>query len=83
MTLIPGIVDYILIINGHAHTGIDIPTDQCNVHTVSRDNVGFDMCGYRSVLDSGKVDLTQYHYFIFLNDGMLGPFLPLYYRGPW
>jgi len=74
-------VDYYFIVNDHKH-GLEIP-QQCNLFVVKRDNFGFDLCAYRSLLDSGLVDLSQYNYFFFINDGIMGPFLPSYFRDPW
>jgi len=77
-----GIVDYYFIVNGHKHYGLEIPK-QCNLFIVKRNNDGFDLCAYRTLLDSGLVDLSKYNYFFFLNDGIMGPFLPSYFRDPW
>jgi len=76
-----GIVDYVIIINGYLHDGIDFP-DLCNVWIVKREN-SMDFCAYRMVLGAGVVDLSEYNYFFFINAEVVGPFLPSYWNDSW
>jgi len=77
-----GVVDYYFIVNGRDDGGVVFPV-QCNVVVVRKDENGADMCSYRTILERPEINISQYTYFFFINAGIMGPFIPTYYRDPW
>ena len=65
-------VDYIIVINDHT-CPIQIPT-YSNLKVIRRDNIGFDFGGHKAALDS--LEGKSYDYYMFMNSGVIGPFLP-------
>lgn len=75
---------YIIVINGH-NCSIEIPHHE-NIVILKRDNIGFDFGAHRASLDYLKSlykDNIPYDFFIFLNCGVIGPFVPKYHKHPW
>jgi hypothetical protein len=74
---------FIFVINGH-NCSIEIP-DYENCVILKRDNIGYDFGAHRASLDyltdlySCSVKDIPFDYFIFMNCGVIGPFLPKYY----
>lgn len=69
-------VIFILVINGGVCSA-SIPKYK-NVIIINRPNIGFDFGGHNCALNYIKDKLT-FDYFIFMNCGVIGPFLPSYY----
>jgi hypothetical protein len=75
---------FIIVVNGHK-CSIELPNyDNCIV--IKRDNVGFDFGAHRESIDyllnlynCVNVNDIPYDNFIFINCGVIGPFLPTYY----
>ena len=67
-------VTYIFIINGNK-CSINIPEYQ-NIHIIRRENEGHDFASWSHALKNHNY--SKYDRFIFLNDTVIGPFLPLY-----
>ena len=54
------------------------------VHVVVRENVGFDMCGSKLVLERGLAARPgTYTHVVLMNGSVRGPFLPTYVAGSW
>src|SRR5439155_21004241 len=74
---------YVIIINGHK-CSIELPNYN-NCIVLKKDNTGFDFgahyFGIQYLKEKFKCDVNEfpYDYFIFLNAGVIGPFLPSYY----
>lgn len=68
--------DYIIAVNGR-HCSVEIPD---GVKVLKRDNRGFDFGAYTDALNSTT---TKYDYYMFLNAGQRGPFLPSYWPRKW
>jgi hypothetical protein len=64
--------DYIIAVNGR-HCSVEIPD---GVKVLKRDNKGFDFGAYTDGLNSVT---GKYDYYMFLNAGQRGPFLPVYW----
>jgi hypothetical protein len=64
--------DYIIAVNGR-HCSVEIPD---GVKVIKRDNKGFDFGAYTDGLNSVT---CKYDYYMFLNAGQRGPFLPSYW----
>jgi hypothetical protein len=71
-------VFFIFIIKGLL--SINIPEYE-NVKIIKTDNEGYDFGGYTVALN--YVNINDYDFFIFLNDSVRGPFIPLYCDDPW
>ncbi len=74
---------FIIVINGK-NCSVEIPEfDNCVI--ITRDNTGYDFGAHRASLDyltdlhSCAVKDIPYDYFICMNCGVIGPFLPKYY----
>lgn len=65
-------IDYYFIINNH-HCSVKFPS---NVKIIHRDNIGRDFAAFKHCLDS--INRDEYDYFIFMNDTVIGPFIPRY-----
>ena len=65
---------YVFLINDHK-CSIKIP-HQDNIKIIYRNNIGHDFGAWKHGLDS--IDQNMFNYFIFMNDTVLGPFLPRY-----
>ena len=65
---------YVFIINNHK-CSLQIPK-QDNIKVITRDNIGHDFGSWAHGLTSICTD--TYDYFIFMNDTVMGPFLPRY-----
>jgi hypothetical protein len=77
------LIDYLFVINdgdigGKISPPQEILDSYSNISVVHRDNQGMDWGAYTDVLQSKKSDgsLNDYDYFIFLNQTIIGPFLP-------
>jgi hypothetical protein len=73
---------FIIVINGPS-CSIELPKYN-NVITIKRDNIGYDFGAHRASIDYllnlyGNILYIPYDNFIFLNCGVIGPFLPSYY----
>ncbi len=74
---------FIIVINGQK-CSIEIPKFE-NCVIIKRDNSGYDFGAHRTSLDyltdlhSCAVKDIPYDYFLFMNCGVIGPFLPKYY----
>lgn len=86
-------VSYIFLINNHK-CSVSIPEYFKNVKVIKRDNIGIDFASWsegliesnesKSVSSQSKSFATEsYDYFIFLNDTVIGPFLPRYNKIEW
>ena len=64
-------IDFYIIINGHT-VSVDIPKKD-NLKIKYRDNVSFDFGAYSEIILNE--DMSNYNYFIFLNDSVRGPYL--------
>ena len=71
-------VFYIFVIKGLL--SIDIPKYE-NIRIIKTENKGYDFGGYIDSLNS--INIKDYDFFIFLNDTVRGPFIPLYFDKPW
>ena len=71
-------IDFIIISNDKNNI-IEIPN---YVKTLYRDNIGYDFGGWSDALLTDKI-YENYDHFIFVNSSVIGPFLPLYYKGKW
>lgn len=71
-------VDFMIICN---NPSISFPVPSY-VNIIFRENTGFDFGGWSEGLLKDNI-YKGYDYFIFVNSSVLGPFLPLYYRGRW
>lgn len=71
-------VFFIFIIKGLL--SINIPEYE-NVKIIKTDNEGYDFGGYTDALN--YVNINDYDFYIFLNDSVRGPFIPLYCDDPW
>lgn len=76
-------VDYLFVIQGH-ECSVKLPEDHPRVTVLRTDNSGFDLGGHgkgiRHLLDDTEQLLSlPYDYYIFLNGGQRGPFLPSYW----
>ncbi len=71
-------VDFIIICNNPS-ISFKVPS---YVKVIFRENTGFDFGGWSEALLKDDT-YKRYDYFIFVNSSVLGPFLPLYYRGRW
>lgn len=78
---------YVIIINGYK-CSIDLPIYN-NCIVLKKDNTGFDFGAYNFAIKyleelfNCKTKDFSYDYFIFLNAGVTGPFLPTYYNLHW
>jgi hypothetical protein len=73
---------YIFVINGNVCNVDIVEGDNCVI--IRRDNVGYDFGAHRASIDYlinlyGDFDSVPYDNYIFLNCGVIGPFLPSYY----
>ena len=76
---------YIFVINGEK-CSIDIPV-QSNIVILKRNNIGFDFGAHAHAIryllnkctTTNKIEDLSIKYFIFMNCGVIGPFLPVYY----
>ena len=68
-------ITYCFVIQGYV-CSVDIP-NMSNVYAIKRANIGFDFGAHRATLDN--FDLHDFDYFVFMNCGVVGPFLPAYY----
>jgi hypothetical protein len=64
---------YVFLINNHKYSSV-IP-NQKNIKIICRDNVGHDFGSWKHGLDTIN---RNFDYYIFMNDTVLGPFLPRY-----
>ena len=67
-------VIYIFVINGNK-CSINIPKYE-NIYIIRRDNKGHDFASWSHALKNHNY--SEYDRFIFLNDTVIGPFIPLY-----
>lgn len=74
---------FIFVINGH-NCAVQLPTyDNCVI--LKRDNIGFDFGAHRASIDyltetyKCAVQDIPFDYFICMNCGVIGPFLPAFY----
>lgn len=65
---------YVFLINNHKYS-VNIP-NQNNIKIICRDNIGHDFGSWKQGLES--INKNYFDYFIFMNDTVLGPFLPRY-----
>lgn len=78
---------YFIIINGY-NNSVNIP-DYKNIIILYRQNSGLDFGAYNSAIKylSNIYNCPEtklpFDYFIFLNCGTIGPFVPRYYSDPW
>ena len=81
---------FIIVINGF-NCSIELPKyDNCII--IKRENRGFDFGAHRASIDyllnlykCNNIREIPFDYFIFMNDGVIGPFLPKYFPSniPW
>lgn len=89
-----GIIDnkdilFIIVINGY-ECSIELP-DYENCIIIKKENSGFDFGAHKASIDyllklhNCDIDDIPYDNFIFMNSGVIGPFLPTYYPSnlPW
>lgn len=71
-------IDFVIICN---NKNIDF---NCPVYVrkIFRDNIGYDFGGWSDALLVDEF-YKHYHYFLFVNSSVIGPFLPKYYIGRW
>lgn len=67
-------ISYVFLINNHK-CSVDLPNQE-NIKLIYRDNIGRDFGSWKQGLDNICTD--KYQYFIFMNDTVMGPFLPRY-----
>jgi len=72
-------ITYCFIIQGY-RCSVDIP-DLPNVYIIRHPNKGYDYEAYGVALESFNLD--DFDYFIFMNCGVVGPFLPAYGSRDW
>ena len=79
---------FIIVINGEVCT-IELPNYE-NCIIIRRSNIGFDFGAHKASIDYllnlyGYLENIPYDNFIFMNCGVIGPFIPLYYPQniPW
>lgn len=71
-------VDFVVIANN-----MDIDFEVPNyVKKIFRNNIGFDFGGWSFALLENNL-YKNYDYFIFANSSIIGPFLPIDYKGKW
>lgn len=71
-------VDFMVICN---NTSISFPIPPY-VKVLFRENIGFDFGGWSEGLLKDSI-YKNYDHYIFVNSSVLGPFLPVYYKGRW
>ena len=76
--------DFVFIFN-NLNQRFEFLTEKKNVRIMTRENIGLDFGGWTHVLfskdpDNDKYLYEKYDYFIFLNQTVRGPFLPLWYQ---
>lgn len=83
-------VDYGIVVNGHCSLEVCMNPLQFvrNKKTVSvkvmhRENVGFDFGAHTAMLHALDEEQRSYDYYIFLNAGVTGPFIPSYMPKWW
>ena len=70
-------VDYVVVIQGHTSCLDEsdvLPTAQ-NWHIIRRPNTEYDFGGHAATLDYLRSQRKRYAYHLFMNSGVLGPFL--------
>ena len=67
-------VFFVFLINNHK-CSVKIPI-QNNIKIIRRNNIGHDFGSWKHGLKS--INMNIFDYFIFMNDAVLGPFLPRY-----
>ena len=72
-------VNFIFLINSNK-CSVNIPTN-FNVKIIKRNNSGLDFGAWSDGLK--QVDINDYDNFIFINDTVIGPFLPRYIKNDW
>jgi len=71
--------DYYFIIND---TELKLDINKRNVYQVNRKNIGRDFGAYEFFIDKYKSILNNYNRFIFLNQTLIGPFFPIWFKNP-
>lgn len=71
-------VDFIIISNNPS-VNLDLPP---YVKKLQRENIGYDFGGWSDALLKDNLYMG-YENFIFVNSTVIGPFLPMYYKGKW
>jgi hypothetical protein len=71
--------DYFFVIN---NTELKLNINKKNVYQINRENIGRDFGAYEFFIDKYNHILNNYDRFIFLNQTLIGPFFPIWYRNP-
>lgn len=72
-------IDYVFVINSDK-CSVNIP-EQSNIKIINRDNLGRDFAAWSEALKI--INKDEYDYYIFINDTVIGPFLPRYIKTEW
>lgn len=73
--------DFVIIIN-NPNADLKIPKNLKNVSVIVRNNIGYDFGGWSHALFKDNL-YEKYDNFIFVNSSVIGPFLPLFFKGKW
>ena len=71
--------DYYFIINDPE---LKLDINKKNVYQINRENTGRDFGAYEFFINKYKTILSNYDRFIFLNQTLIGPFFPVWYKNP-
>lgn len=71
--------DYFFVINDPE---LKLNINKKNVYEINRENVGRDFGAYEFFVNNYRDILKNYERFIFLNQTLIGPFFPVWYKNP-